>query len=209
MRWKDGSSRTDPRTYPADYREAQLEQGAHAGNGLAGGYRASASRQARRQVERGSWHPRPGRASQKPAHAPARRFRTWPAARPKPRRGRARRFRTWPDTRPKSPRGRAQPFHMAGRTAVASAALVAMRPRTASDLADGLGEFSDLFERHPLVLGGLAGARRARILVAPTETEARLVGDASARLKRRARAMAEEQFERAGRCRAGVCGGFG
>jgi hypothetical protein len=50
-----------------------------------------------------------------------------------------------------------------------------------------------------LVLGGLGLALGAALAYSlrPTETEARLVGDASARLKRQAREMAEEQFERA------------
>ena len=71
---------------------------------------------------------------------------------------------------------------------------------TASDLGRRAGsQFSDLFERHPLVLGGLGLAIGAAIAYSfrPTATEARMLGETSDRFRRRARAMAEEQFERA------------
>jgi hypothetical protein len=71
---------------------------------------------------------------------------------------------------------------------------------TASDLGrQARSQFSELFERHPLVLGGLGLALGAAIAYSfrPTETEARWVGETSDRFKRRAREMAEEQFHRA------------
>jgi hypothetical protein len=72
--------------------------------------------------------------------------------------------------------------------------------RTASDLGrQARSQFAELFERHPLVLGGLGLALGAAIAYSfrPTETEARWVGETSDRFKRRAREMAEEQFHRA------------
>ena len=89
---------------------------------------------------------------------------------------------------------------MAGRTAVGISRAAGDAATTASDLGRrARSEFSDLFERHPLVLGGLGLAIGAAIAYSfrPTETEARMLGETSNRLKRRARAMAEEQFERA------------
>jgi hypothetical protein len=71
---------------------------------------------------------------------------------------------------------------------------------TASDLGrQARSQFSELVERHPLVLGGLGLALGAAIAYSfrPTETEARLVGETCERFKRRAREMAAEQLERA------------
>jgi hypothetical protein len=71
---------------------------------------------------------------------------------------------------------------------------------TAGDLGrQARSQFSELIERHPLVLGCLGLALGAAIAYSlrPTETEARWVGETSDRFKRRAREMAEEQFERA------------
>jgi GNAT superfamily N-acetyltransferase len=71
---------------------------------------------------------------------------------------------------------------------------------TAGDLArQARSQFSELFERHPLVLGGLGLALGAAIAYSfrPTETEGRWLGETSYGLKTRAREMAEEQFHRA------------
>jgi hypothetical protein len=58
-------------------------------------------------------------------------------------------------------------------------------------------QLSDLFERHPLVVGALGLALGAAIAYSlrPTQAEARMVGKASDRFRSRAREMAEEQFE--------------
>jgi hypothetical protein len=83
---------------------------------------------------------------------------------------------------------------MAGRTAGEISRAAGDAATSASDLGRRTGsQFSDLLERHPLVLGALGLALGAAIAysVRPTQT------DASARFKRRAREMAEEQFERA------------
>lgn len=71
---------------------------------------------------------------------------------------------------------------------------------TTSDLGrQARSQFSDLMNRHPLVLGAIGLALGAAIAAAlrPTETEARLVGDTSDAFKRRARELVEAQFERA------------
>ena len=183
MRWKDGSSPTDQRTYPADYWEAQLEQA-----------RPRGERTGRRLSSIGE-----------PASQAA---------------GRARELASEAGTRisEASARAGSAVSDMAGRTAEATAragsAVSDMAGRTAGEISRAAGDaattasdlgrragsqFSDLFERHPLVLGGLGLAIGAAIAYSfrPTATEARMLGETSDRFRRRARAMAEEEFERA------------
>ena len=103
------------------------------------------------------------------------------------------------DTRPKHRAGGLSRFGH-GRTDGGGQPAAGDAATTASDLGRRAGsQFSDLFERHPLVLGGLGLAIGAAIAYSfrPTATEARMLGETSNRFKRRARAMAEEQFERA------------
>jgi hypothetical protein len=89
---------------------------------------------------------------------------------------------------------------MAGRTAVGISSARGDAATAAGDLGrQARSQFSDLLERHPLVLGGLGLALGAAIAYSLrlTVTESRLIGDTSDRFKRRAREMAEEQLERA------------
>lgn len=89
---------------------------------------------------------------------------------------------------------------MAGRTTGGISRATGDAATAASDLGrQARSQFSEVFERHPLVLGALGLALGAAIAYSfrPTETEARWVGDTSDRFKRRAREMAEEQFHRA------------
>ena len=68
---------------------------------------------------------------------------------------------------------------MAGRTAVGISRAAGDAVTTASDLGrQAQSRFSDLVEKHPLVLGGLGLALGAALAYSlrPTETEARLVG---------------------------------
>jgi hypothetical protein len=99
-------------------------------------------------------------------------------------------------------------------TARAGSAVSDLAERTTEGISRGIGgagatagdlgrqarsQLSELFERHPLVLGGLGLALGAAIAYSfrPTETEGRWLGETSDRLKTRAREMAEEQFHRA------------
>jgi hypothetical protein len=89
---------------------------------------------------------------------------------------------------------------LAGRTTGGISRATGGAATAASDLGrQARSQFSEVFERHPLVLGALGLALGAAIAYSfrPTETEARWVGESSDRFKRRAREMAEEQFHRA------------
>ena len=89
---------------------------------------------------------------------------------------------------------------MAGRTTGGISRATGGAATAASDLGrQARSQFSEVFERHPLVLGALGLALGAAIAYSfrPTETEARWVGESSDRFKRRAREMTEEQFHRA------------
>jgi hypothetical protein len=91
---------------------------------------------------------------------------------------------------------------IAGRTALGIGRAGGDAATTASDMGRRAGsQLSDLFERHPLVLGALGLALGAAIAYSlrPGQTEARIVGKASDRFKRRVREMAEEQLEQARR----------
>jgi hypothetical protein len=165
MRWKDGSSPTDQRTYPAEYWEVQLEQAGPRGERT--GRRLSSIGEPASQAA--------GRAREL-AHEAGLRISE------------------------ASARAGSAVSDMAGRTGGEISRAAGDAATTASDLGRRAGsQFSDLLERHPLVLGGLALAIGAAIAYSfrPTETEARMLGESSDRFRRRAGAMAEEQFQRA------------
>jgi hypothetical protein len=201
MRWNNGSNRTDQRTYAADFGSAELEQ-------------------TRPNWDRSS----PGRSSiGQPASQAADRAREMAfevgtgiseaAARAgsaaSDMAGRtaevtARAASAVSEVAGRTAGATAQAGSglsgLAGRTSVAISRAAEDGATTASDLGRRTGsQLSDLFERHPLVLGGLGLAIGAAVAYSfrPTETEARMVGEASDRFKRRARAITQEQFERA------------
>jgi hypothetical protein len=91
---------------------------------------------------------------------------------------------------------------MAERTAVGIGRAGGDAATTANAMGRRAGsQMSDLFERHPLVLGALGLALGAAIAYSlrPAQTEARMIGEANDRFKRRGREMAEEQLEQARR----------
>jgi hypothetical protein len=101
--------------------------------------------------------------------------------------------------------GRVSDATREARSAASSAYQTAMH--TASDAGDRALELSararrqafGMAERHPLLLGGVGVALGAVIgaAIRSTETENRLLGETSDSLKRRARDMAADQYERA------------
>ena len=201
MRWKDGSSPTNQRTYPADYWEAQLEQARPRGERT--GRRLSsigepASQAAGRARELAS------EAGTRISEASARAGAAVSDMAGRTAEATARAGSAVSDTAGRTSEATARAgsavSDMAGRTAGEISRAAGDATTTASDLGRRAGsQFSDLFERHPLVLGGLGLAIGAAIAYSfrPTATEARMLGETSNRFKRRARAMAEEQFERA------------
>lgn len=89
---------------------------------------------------------------------------------------------------------------VAGRATLGISRAAGDAAATTSDLGrQARSQISNLVDRHPLVLGGIGLALGAAIAASfrSTETEARLVGETSDKLKRRTREMVEAQFERA------------
>jgi hypothetical protein len=215
MRWNDGSSRTDgERTYSPDYGYARPEEhGTYvAGHGYTRSdeqrtYAADYGHARPEEQSRSGWEQSGGGRSSmgeaaKEAAEQAREMAAEAGSRIS-------------DT---TARAGAAVSDMASQAATrisegaarAASAVSDVAGRTVGGASRGAGgasdlgrrarsQFSELFERHPLVLGGLGLALGAAIAYSfrPTETEARWVGDTSDRFKRRAREMAEEQFHRA------------
>lgn len=181
MRWNDGSSRTEEqRTYAADYGYARPEdQRTH----VADYGHAQPDERWRAGGEQGSKLS----SIAEPARDAAER---------------AREMASEAGTRISEATARAGSAisDMAGRTTGGISRATGGAATAASDLGrQARSQFSEVFERHPLVLGALGLALGAAIAYSfrPTETEARWVGDTSDRFKTRAREMAEEQFHRA------------
>jgi hypothetical protein len=157
MRWNDGSSRPEQRI-AADYWKAEPEQSRPGGERTGGGFSSLAE----------------------PASQAADRAREI-ASEAGTRISEA-------GTRISEATGRADAAasDVAGRTAGEISRAAGDALTTASDLGrQARSQFSELFERHPLVLGGLGLALGAAIAYSfrPTETEARLVGETSDRVQ--------------------------
>jgi hypothetical protein len=203
MRWNDGASRSARRSYAADHGSPQLERSRseweRTGRGL-----TSVGEPASQAAER------------------AREIASEVGTRISGGTARARSAVSDMAGRTAEVTGRAGSTvaDMAGRTAEVTvrtgSAVSDMAERTAvgigraggaaATIANAMGrragsQLSDLFERHPLVLGALGLALGAAIAYSlrPARTEARMVGEASDRFQRRAREMAEEQLEQARR----------
>jgi hypothetical protein len=202
MRWNDGTTRPEDRrsyaadyarpeeqrTYVADYGRARPEEPWRAGGEQSGGTLSSGAEAARDALGRaremaseagtriGEATARAGSAVSDMASGAATRISEG------------------------TQRAASTVSEVAGRTAEGISRGAGSAGTTASDLGrQARSQFSELLERHPLVLGGLGLALGAAIAYSlrPTETEARWVGETSERFKRRAREMAEEQLHRA------------
>jgi hypothetical protein len=176
MRWNDGSGRPEQRTYAADHWQAEPEQSRPGEGGSFSRLAEPASQAAERAREIAS--EAGARVTQAGTRISEAGTRISEA----------------------TERAGAAVSEVTGRTAREVSRAAGDAIMTASDLGrQARSQFSELFERHPLVLGGLGLALGAAIAYSlrPTETEARLVGETSDRFKRRARAMAAEQVERA------------
>jgi hypothetical protein len=179
MRWNDGSSRPEQRTYAADYWETEPEQ-SRSGWERTGGSFSTLAEPASQAA---------GRAREMASEAGARIAEAG-----------TRISEAGSRISEATTRAGAGASDVAGRAAGEISRAAGDALTTASDLGrQARSQFSELFERHPLVLGGLGLALGAAIAYSfrPTETQARMVGETSDRFKRRAREMAAEQFERA------------
>ena len=201
MRWNDGTGRLDQRTYPDAYGALRPEQFRSRGEGI--GVRRSSMAEPASQAA-GRARELAQEAGTRISEATARTGSAVSDMAGRTAEATARASAAVSDmagyTAEVTARAGSAVSEMAGRTAVGISRAAGDAATTASDLGrQAQSTFSDLVEKHPLVLGGLGLALGAALAYSlrPTETEARLVGDASARLKRRAREMAEEQVVRA------------